>query len=463
MNGMNNGLKILVVEDGPGEREALARVLRMEKYDVLTAENPEQALRYLDQPVDLILSDLRMGKSSGLELLRYWQTERPNTPFIMLTAYGEVESAVSAMKLGAADYLSKPVDPEHLLQLIRKCLEERHAGSPPEADRPTGPRRGMAKIVGQSAVMYDVCEQTRRAAQTESTVLILGESGTGKELIAEAIHQNSPRSGGPFVLVNMAAIPETLVESELFGHVKGSYTGATADRMGRFETAGGGTIFIDEIGDFPAPSQAKLLRVLENRTVTRVGSNQDHAINVRVVAATSRNLEQMVAAGQFREDLYYRLNVVVIHLPPLRERREDIPPLAEHFLRELCQSNHLGAMALDPALLQFLEGFSWPGNVRQLRNCLESMVVMARGPRLTLDDLPRGIAESPGQAGRAPAASDRTLEDLQRAAILRMLHQFDGNRTRTAEALGISVRTLQRRLKEWDYRDDTDSLAAMGP
>jgi DNA-binding NtrC family response regulator len=374
----------------------------------------------------------------------------------MLTAYGEVESAVSAMKLGANDYLSKPVDPQHLLDLIRKCLAERRAEPPPEPRRAPVARRGMAKIVGQSDVMSDVCEQTRRAAQTESTVLILGESGTGKELIAEAIHENSPRAEGPFVLVNMAAIPETLVESELFGHVKGSYTGATADRMGRFETANGGTIFIDEIGDFPAPSQAKLLRVLENRSVTRVGSNQDHAINVRVVAATSRNLDQMVAGGQFREDLYYRLNVVAIRLPPLRQRREDIPLLTKHFLRELCHANHLGPIVLDPALAQFLEGFSWPGNVRQLRNCVESMVVMARGPRLTIDDLPRGVAEPGAQPSRTTAASDRTLEDLQRAAILRMLHQFDGNRTRTAEALGISVRTLQRRLKEWDYRDDAD-------
>ena len=218
---MSKTEKILVVEDGPGEREALARVLKMEKYDVLTAENPEQALKYLDQPIDLILSDLRMGKSSGLDLLRYWETERPNTPFIMLTAYGEVETAVAAMKLGADDYLSKPVDPEHLLALVRKCLERREAAPRPE--RAVSPRREMTKIVGRSEAMCDVCEQTRRAAQTESTVLILGESGTGKELIAEAIHENSPRLAGPFVLVNMAAIPDTLVESELFGHTKPTF------------------------------------------------------------------------------------------------------------------------------------------------------------------------------------------------------------------------------------------------
>jgi DNA-binding NtrC family response regulator len=454
---MNRVAKILVVEDGPGEREALARVLRMEKYDVLTAENPQQALKYLDQPVDLILSDLRMGKSSGLDLLRYWEAERPNTPFIMITAYGEVDSAVTAMKLGALDYLTKPVNPDQLLELIRKCLERQPAEPPaPARSRATRHvRGGTSKIVGQSAVMRDVCAQTLRAAQTESTVLILGESGTGKELIAEAIHENSPRQGGPFVLVNMAAIPDTLVESELFGHVKGAFTGASTDRLGRFETANGGTIFIDEIGDFPQPSQAKLLRVLENRTVTRVGSNQDQAIDVRVVAATSRSLPQMTAVGEFREDLYYRLNVVVIQLPPLRQRREDIPLLAEHFLSELCQANHVPSLTLQPELLGFLECYSWPGNVRQLRNCLESMVVMARGSVLTLDDLPQTIAQPEAQAPRSvPATSDHTLEDLQRAAIIRTLRQFDGNRTRTAEALGISVRTLQRRLKEWDFRDE---------
>lgn len=456
-----NAAKILVVEDGPGEREALARVLRMEKYDVLTAENPQQALRYLDQSVDLILSDLRMGKSSGLDLLRYWQAERPNTPFIMVTAYGEVDSAVAAMKLGATDYLTKPVNPDQLLELIRKCLEQRRAVAPSARARFARPGRGgTSKIVGQSTVMRDVCAQTVRAAQTESTVLILGESGTGKELVAEAIHENSPRQGGPFVLVNMAAIPETLVESELFGHVKGSFTGASADRLGRFETANRGTIFIDEIGDFPQPSQAKLLRVLENRTVTRVGSNQDQSIDVRVVAATSRNLSQMVGVGQFREDLFYRLNVVVIQLPPLRQRREDISLLAEHFLAELCQANQLPPLGLQPELLGFLESFSWPGNVRQLRNCLESMVVMAHGSVLTLDDLPRNLAQ-PAVQSVLPASptSDRTLEDLQRAAIIRTLRQFEGNRTRTAEALGISVRTLQRRLKEWDFRDDTGPSA----
>lgn len=450
---MDTDHTILVVEDGQAEREALARMLRLEQFAVVTAPNPQQALEYVDEPIGLIISDLRMGKNSGIDLLRIWQEQKPGTPFIMVTAYGDVDSAVTAMKLGAADYLTKPVNPLELLRRVRQCLESRHQ---PASDG--GSDSALEGIVGRSALMREVCEQTRLAARTESTVLILGESGTGKELIAEAIHRHSPRSGGPFVLVNMAAIPDTLVESELFGHVRGAFTGAATDRMGRFEAAAGGTIFIDEIGDFPASSQAKLLRVLENRVITPVGSNDDRQVDVRMVAATSRDLRQMAADGAFREDLYYRLNVVVIQLPALRDRREDISLLAEHFLTELCLASNKPPLRMDPELLETLTSLSWPGNVRQLRNCLESMVVMARHDVLTVADLPRtlfGETEEPA-APPAPMAFDRTLDDLKRAAILRALKQHGGNRTRAAESLGISVRTLQRRLKQWG--DDDASL-----
>jgi DNA-binding NtrC family response regulator len=449
---------ILVVEDGPGEREALARVLRLEHYEVLTAANPQEALKYLDAPVDLILSDLRMGKSSGLDLLRYWEAERPNTPFIMITAYGEVESAVTAMKLGAQDYLTKPVDPEPLLELIRRCLAQRPAmPGPAKGVAAPSTETGLEKIIGRSSGMRKVCEQALRAAQTESTVLVLGESGTGKELIAEVLHKNSRRQARACIVVNMAAIPESLVESELFGVVRGAFTGANADRTGRFEAANRGTIFIDEIGDFPASCQAKLLRVLENRTITRVGSSVDQSIDVRVVAATSRNLELMVGNGEFREDLYYRLNVVVIRLPPLRERREDIPLLIDHFLAELCRANRMPLLTIDPELLRFLECFDWPGNVRQLRNCLEGMIVLARGDTLTLDDLPRNIAEAAAQGRLSVSPTEGALGTLERETILGTLRSFRGNRTRTAETLGISVRTLQRRLREWDFRDELDA------
>lgn len=441
---------VLVVEDGSGEREALARVLRMESYSVLTARNAEEALRLIDEPIDVVVSDLKMGKASGLDLLRVWGPRRPDSAFIMVTAYGDVESAVTAMKLGAIDYLTKPVDPETLLRVVKQSVESRRAQWSSRAASPPPGEHGLEDMLGRSPVMREVFDQIRRAARTESTVLIHGESGTGKELAAAAIHRHSSRREGPYVVVNMAAIPDTLVESELFGHVRGAFTGATTDRIGRFEAAERGTIFIDEIGDFPLPSQAKLLRVLENRTLSPVGGSHDRAINVRVVAATSRDLHRLTASGAFREDLYYRLHVLTIHLPPLRERREDVPLLAEHFRREVSQAVGKPDMHLADDLLTRLQDFDWPGNVRQLRNTIESMIVMARGDVLTPADLPEGLLDSrptASQSVQVPPEAD--LEGLERAAILQALDRFGGNRTHAAEALGISVRTLQRRLKEW--------------
>jgi DNA-binding NtrC family response regulator len=303
--------------------------------------------------------------------------------------------------------------------------------------------------------MIEVFSRVRRAAKAESTILILGESGTGKELIAEAIHENSRRKGGPFVAVNMAAVPPGLVESELFGHVKGAFTGATVARIGRFEAANGGTIFIDEIGDFALESQAKLLRVLETRTLSPVGGNDQVDVDVRVVAATSRDLEERVAEGAFREDLYYRLTVVTIPLPPLRERRDDIPLLVRHFLPQLCQENSRPTLVPDPELMRFLQTFDWPGNVRQLRNCLESMVVMARGTELTLSDLPVSLARVDQRAGiEVQIPADMTLDDLEMKAIEEALGRCDGNRTHAARSLGISVRTLQRKLKASERSGD---------
>lgn len=454
--------KILIVEDKQSEREALTRLLRMERYDVVSAENAKQAIEFLEESVDLVVSDLRMGSTSGVELLRYWKGRRPATPFIMMTAYGEVNSAVEAMKLGAEDYLSKPVNPDELLLLVEKCLESRRKDDTiAELHHRLDERFGFEKIVGQSKAMLDVFGSARRAAATDSTVLITGESGTGKELIAEAIHQNSPRKEKPFVVVNMAAVPEHLVESELFGHTKGSFTGATDSRIGCFETANGGTIFIDEIGDFKLESQAKLLRVLENRTVTPVGSNSSREVDVRVVAATSRNLEQMVKDEEFREDLYYRLNVINLHLPPLRERREDIPLLVDHFLREFCQQTGRDILQLDGELKQYLETHDWPGNVRQLHNALESMVVLAGGDTLTMDDVPAMLEHDVGASDHVTIPAGTTLQDLEREAVEQALQQHDGNRTHAANALGISVRTLQRKLKAWGMNSDDDESPSM--
>ena len=451
---------VLVVEDGAAEREALARVLRLEDYVVLSARNPEHALTLIDQPIDIIVSDLKMGARTGLDLMQLWNARKPDTPFIIITAYGDVESAVTAMKLGARDYLSKPVDPGKLLELVRLNLRQARnkaaaagqaaalAGAP-AADGATA-ERGIGKLVGMSAPIERIRAQILRVAPTDSTVLVLGESGTGKELVAEAVHVHSARGEQPFVVVNMAAVPEALVESELFGHVKGSFTGATADRIGRFEAADGGTLFIDEIGDFPLPSQAKLLRVLENRVVQPVGGNENRPVNVRLVAATSRNLRQMIAEGRFREDLYYRLNVVTIELTPLRDRREDVPVLIEHFVRHLARELHKPMPAISEDLQAFLAGYVWPGNVRQLRNCLERMMVLATGPQLTLEDLPADLRASARLTPASAAVDDASqLDRLEKSVILQTLKRFEGNRTRTAEALGISIRTLQRRLKEW--------------
>ena len=443
---MNSKQTILVVEDEQSERDAMARVLRMEGFDAPTALDQEDALPWLDRRVDLVISDLRLGNGNGVDLLRVWKERHATTPFLLVTAYGDVESAVSAMKLGAEDYLTKPVDPEQLLNVIKRCLQERA--------QTVLRREGFETIIAQSDCMMQVFDQTHRAAQTGSTVLVVGESGTGKELIASAIHQNSPRRTEPFLTVNIAAIPEGLVESELFGHVKGSFTGATSDRVGCFQGANGGTLFIDEIGDFQLASQAKLLRALENNTVSPVGSDREEEVDVRVVAATSRDLHKMLREESFREDLYYRLNVVTIQLPPLRERREDISLLIHAFLKELCEQQNRPLLKVEPELMQFLESFDWPGNVRQLRNCVESMVVMAQRDVLPLDDLPSHLEPLTTEGEDIHVPEDTTLDDLEREAIRQALDRCRGNRTRAAESLGISVRTLQRRIKEWDLDDE---------
>ena len=448
--------KMLVVEDKQSEREAMARLLRMEGYQVVAAEDPAAALAFLDDGIDLVVSDLRMGEDSGIDLLQHWKKRQPGTPFIIVTAHGEVDSAVTAMKLGAEDYLAKPVNPDELLMLVEKCLESRRKDETIQQLRSRlDDRLGFEKMIGNSRAMLAVFDQARRAALVGSTVLITGESGTGKELIAEAIHHNSPRHEGPFVTVNMAAVPENLVESELFGHVKGSFTGAAASRVGRFEAAHGGTLFIDEIGDFAPASQSKLLRVLENQIITPVGSNEERQIDARVVAATSRNLDLMVRDGSFREDLYYRLNVITIVIPPLRSRREDISLLVDHFLTRLSEENGRPKMRVSGELLRFFETFDWPGNVRQLKNCLESMVVMAREDTLTMADIPATLDVGHPRAEVVLPNGGATLEALEQTAVEQALEQHGGNRTHAAEALGISVRTLQRKLKAWGINRQT--------
>lgn len=451
---MSSAGRVLVVEDNESERRALTHLLKSEGHIVFGAENADKAFSYIDEKIDVVLSDLQMGDVSGLDLLQLWKKRRSETQFILLTGHSSVDTAVEAIKSGAYDYVTKPVNTDELKLLIRRAIDSvRKDEEIANLRRRLDSRFGIDRIVGQSKQMQDVFAKIQRAAPVDSTVLILGESGTGKELVAQALHHNSPRKKGPFVAVNCAAVPATLVESELFGHVKGAFTGATDRRLGRFEQADGGTLFIDEIGDFELGLQAKLLRVLETFTVTPVGGADDRKVDVRVLAATSRDIHKMVADGTFREDLYYRLNVVSITLPPLRDRPDDIPVLIDHFMREITELKHTQPKRIAPEVVHRLIAYRWPGNVRELRNTLESMIVLADGDTLTEKDLPERITDavSPGEAAKAEAIpAGLKIDELERLAITKALDQCSGNRTHAAGRLGISVRTLQRKLRQYE-------------
>jgi DNA-binding NtrC family response regulator len=450
---------ILLVDDQPEELAALAASLTKDGFAVRCEEDDRKALPNGTAGVDVLISKLRLrGNGAGIKLVRTWRKDRPLTPILAIAGERDVEPAVEAMRLGADDCLMQPVQPDKLAASVRRVLSIRRQDQ--VTHEPGGPSDVLSRfdgIVGRSDVMQRVFDQAERVAPTDSTVLITGATGTGKELLAEAIHRLSRRSKGKFVPVNVAAVPTTLIESELFGHVKGAFTDAATERIGRFEAAEGGTLFIDEIGDLKLQSQAKLLRVLESRVINRVGCNENRPVDVRVLAATSRNLERMVSAGAFREDLYYRLNVVRLELPELHERCEDIPMLANHFLEELAQLHRKPHLKLSSELRDFVQTHAWPGNVRQLRNCIESMVVMAKADAevLRIEDLPTTI-DAPGKIdglSDLPLAG-YALADLEDQAILQTLAENRGNRTRSAEILGISVRTLQRKLKRFPARDD---------
>jgi DNA-binding NtrC family response regulator len=449
---MSSAGRILVVEDQETERRAVSQILKAEGFSVFGAESADKAVGYIDENIDVVLSDLHMGDVSGIDLLHLWKKQKPETQFILLTGHSSVDSAVEAIKSGAYDYLTKPIHPDELVLLIKRAVETQQKDK--EIDnlrRRLDQKFGLDQIIGQSKQMKDVFAKIQRAAPVDSTVLILGESGTGKELVAQALHHNSNRKKGPFVAVNCAAVPATLVESELFGHVRGAFTGATDRRVGRFEQADGGTLFIDEIGDFELGLQAKLLRVLETLTLTPVGGHEDRKVNVRVIAATSRDIRKMLEEGTFREDLYYRLNVVTIILPPLRQRLDDIPILVDHFLREISQQKHTAPRRISPEVMRRFEAYRWPGNVRELRNTLERMMVLAEGEVLTEKDLPEEIMAASGDAA-APKEmpANLTMDELERLAITKALEQCAGNRTHAAERLGISVRTLQRKLRHYE-------------
>jgi two-component system response regulator HydG len=444
--------RVLVVEDHEAERRAIMQILKSEGFSVFGAENADKAMGYIDENIDIVLSDLQMGDVSGIDLLNLWKQRKPDVQFVLLTGHSSIDSAVVAIKAGAYHYVTKPVNPDELILLIKRALDT--VSKDKEIDslrRRLDQKFGLDQIVGQSKLMKDVFVKIQKAAPVDSTVLILGESGTGKELVAQALHHNSPRKKGPFVAVNVAAVPSTLVESELFGHVRGAFTGATDRRIGRFEQADGGTLFVDEIGDFELGLQAKLLRVLESFTVTPVGGHEDRKVNVRVIAATSKPLRKMVEEGKFREDLFYRLNVIAVELPPLRQRTDDIPILVDHFLKEIAANKHTAPHRVSPEVMRRFQAYRWPGNVRELRNVLERMMVLAEGEILTDRDLPDEVS-----VGTASSSNPKeiptglTMEELEKLAITKALDQCGGNRTHAANRLGISVRTLQRKLRQYE-------------
>jgi DNA-binding NtrC family response regulator len=448
---------VLVVDDEQEECRTISDTLRRAGYHVECVADAAHAESFSDRPVHAIVSKLKLsGNGKGIKFVQNWKKQHPETPVVAIASPDGVDEAVAAMRMGVVDCLPQPIDPLRLTESLRHGLERDLDGNGkgPSSrcrveDRRQRPEFG--RMVGGCAAMQRVFEQAALVAETEATVLITGSTGTGKELMADAIHRLSTRSRGPFVAVNVAAVPNSLIESELFGHVKGAFTDAATDRVGRFEAASGGSLFIDEIGDLKLQSQAKLLRVLETHVINRVGSNQDVAVDVRVIAATSRDLSALLTRGQFREDLYYRLNVVQIRLPDLRERQEDIPLLVRHFLDDLSRRQNKSMFAVDEDLGTFLQEFEWPGNIRQLKNCLESMVVMAGNTGvLTLDDLPPTLQQPAGGERLATLPlGGYDLAELEREAICQTLDQFDGNRTRAAHSLGVSVRTLQRKLKQW--------------
>jgi len=451
--------RILIVDDDDALRESLELVLAAEGYEVAAARDARSALALVEsQPFDVVLCDVRMPGMDGMALLPQLARRAPGITILMMSAFGSADLAIEAMQRGAYDYLAKPFPPSEALLAIRKAHErERLRRANALLQREVARAVGERPIVAASPAMIEVLEVLERAAEFKATVLLTGESGTGKEVLARAIHAQSGRRGEPFVAVNCGAIPENLLESELFGHAKGAFTGADRARRGLFQEASGGTLFLDEIGELPLALQVKLLRVLQEEEVHPVGESKPRAVDVRVLAATARDLEAEVAAGRFREDLFYRLNVVRIEVPPLRERRQDIPLLADHFLAQLRATLGKPIRELSSDVLDRLVAYAWPGNVRELENVLERAVILCASDRITLRDLPGNVTE-PEKRREAPRPGDLSLRQARRAfeadLIRKALAAAGGNRTRAARLLEISHRALLYKIKEYRLRDE---------
>lgn len=459
-------LRVLIVDNDASLAEAMEESLEREGYQLTVATSgPEGARRVEQDEYDVVFTDLVMNDIDGMEILAKAKKSLPEAEVVLITGHATVPKAVEAMQEGAFNFLEKPITPQRLRAVAAKAAEAvRLRKQNTELHQRLDEKFGFEGIIFSSDRMKTVIERVKRIAPTDATVLITGESGSGKELIAQAIHQNSPRKNKRIVPLNCAAVAENLVESELFGHVKGSFTDANSDRMGAFEYANGGTLFLDEIGDMPPATQVKLLRVLEEHTITRVGDNKPIKVNVRVVSATNRDLEQAIKEGKFREDLYYRLKVVTLELPSLRQRREDIIPLVDHFRKQFSKRHHKQIKSISPIVSKRLYAYDWPGNVRQLRNAIETMVVLDIDGILDIDDLPPELSEGDESAETVVTASSkpsllpvagpseligRTFDEIERWAIEETLRLTGGNREEAARILGIGARTLYRKLKEY--------------
>ncbi len=450
------GARVLVVDDKRGSREALRKMIAKEGFEVEMAHDAETAAGMFGaRPANLVITDLRMPGMDGIGLLKRVKRESPETEVILISGAGSIKSAVEAMREGAYDFLTKPLERVVVLKAMDKALEKQ-ALLRENADLRARLRRLMDEsgMIGSHPSIRRVKEMTRQVAPTSATVLILGESGTGKELVARALHEGSERAGRAMVRVNCAALPETLLESELFGYERGAFTGAAGRKEGRFKLAHGGTLFLDEIGDMPLVLQPKILRVLQEGEFERVGGTETLKVDARIVASTNADLQSAVAERRFREDLYYRLNVITIHLPPLRERRGDVPLLAEHFLQRFAAKNDRPALAFSREALDAMSNHDWPGNVRELENAVERAVVLGRGEVLSAEDLPASVARG-GSAGEEGAASDAplisvevgaTLADVERRVILETLRHTGGDKSAAARLLGIAARTIYRKL-----------------
>ncbi len=447
---------ILIADDEKNIRNGIAEYLEAEGYETITAEDGKEAIAVINKgSVDLVITDLKMPNVNGMEVLNYVVSHFPTMPVIILTGHGTVEDAVQAMRIGAFDFISKPLNLEHLVMLIQRALERQELSRKnSELSQELAKTKVSKLLIGKSSSMHEVMNAVNRAAPTRANVLITGESGVGKEVIADSIHELSNRSDKPLIKVHCAALPEALLESELFGYEKGAFTGAINRKRGRFELAHEGTLFLDEIGEINQNIQIKLLRVIQEKKFERIGGEQTIEVDVRIIAATNKDLKKEVEAGRFREDLYYRLNVVNIHVPPLRERKDDIPMLAQAFLEEFCKENKKKIHGFEPSARALLFSYPWPGNIRELRNVIESAVVMTTHSIITVEDLPPSIRNSSEQPFiRIPLGT--SLAEAEKIIIRDTLMANKFNKSKTAELLGIGRKTLYQKINEYNL-DDSD-------